>query len=58
MTLITFPASLPGVVVGFMIIVLFGNTGVVPMLTRQITGKAIGSFAYTITGSSLLTSIL
>ncbi|HHT41938.1 MAG TPA: ABC transporter permease [Firmicutes bacterium] len=50
MTLITFPASLPGVVVGFMIIVLFGNTGVVPMLTRQITGKAIGSFAYTITG--------
>ena len=50
MTLITFPASLPGVVVGFMIIVLFGNIGVVPMLTRQITGKAIGSFAYTITG--------
>ena len=50
MTLITFPVSLPGVVVGFMIIILFGTTGVIPMLTRMIFGKGYGTFAYTITG--------
>ena len=50
MTLITFPISLPGVVVGFMIIILFGRTGAIPMLTRLITGEAIGRIAYTITG--------
>lgn len=50
MTLITFPVSLPGVVVGFMIIILFGTTGVMPMLTRFLTGTASGSFAYTIWG--------
>ncbi len=50
MTLIAFPASLPGVVVGFMIIILFGNTGVLPMFTRFLSGKVIGSFAYTIWG--------
>lgn len=50
MTLITFPVSLPGVVVGFMIIILFGTTGVAPMLTRLLTGTASGSFAYTILG--------
>ena len=50
MTLITFPVSLPGVVVGFMIIILFGTTGVIPMLTRMLFGKAQGTFAYTITG--------
>ena len=50
MTLISFPASLPGVVVGFMIIILFGNTGVLPMFTRSIGGKALGSIAYTIWG--------
>lgn len=50
MTLITFPISLPGVVVGFMIIILFGNTGVLPMLTNALFSKPSGSFAYTITG--------
>lgn len=50
MTLIAFPASLPGVVVGFMIIILFGNTGVIPMFTRLLSGYALGSFAYTIWG--------
>lgn len=50
MTLITFPVSLPGVVVGFMIIILFGSTGVVPMATRLLTGTASGALAYTITG--------
>jgi len=50
MTLITFPISLPGVVVGFMIIILFGSTGIIPMLTGTITGNPIGKIAYTITG--------
>ena len=50
MTMLTFPVSLPGVVVGFMIIILFGSTGVVPMFSKMIFGKAYGSFAYTITG--------
>ncbi|WP_303860736.1 ABC transporter permease [Alkalibaculum bacchi] len=49
-TLITFPVSLPGVVVGFMIIILFGTTGVIPMFTKMITGEALGAIAYTITG--------
>lgn len=50
MTLITFPISLPGVVVGFMIIILFGSTGVVPMATKLLTGQASGKIAYTILG--------
>lgn len=50
MSLITFPLSLPGVVVGFMIIILFGTTGVVPMLTQALTGVASGRIAYTIPG--------
>ena len=58
MTLITFPVSLPGVVVGFMIIILFGNTGVAPMLTRAVTGEAMGAIAYTIWEFSLLISII
>lgn len=50
MSLITFPASLPGVVVGFMIIILFGTTGVIPMLTRLLFGMEIGVIAYKISG--------
>lgn len=50
MTLITFPVSLPGVVVGFMIIILFGSTGVIPMITRSWFGTGYGAWAYTIRG--------
>lgn len=49
-TLLTFPISFPGVVVGFMIIILFGATGIMPMLTEILTGKKSMVFAYTITG--------
>src|SRR5208337_4967970 len=45
--LITFPLSFPGVVVGFMIIILFGRTGIVPNITAQITGKPMLRIAYT-----------
>lgn len=50
MTMITFPISMPGVVVGFMIIILFGSTGVVPMYTSKLLGKVMGNIAYKITG--------
>ena len=45
--LITFPLSFPGVVVGFMIIILFGKTGVIPNVFAQIFGKPILQIAYT-----------
>jgi putative spermidine/putrescine transport system permease protein len=50
MTFLTFPVSLPGVVVGFMIIILFGSTGVIPILTSHLFGKSLGAIAYTIPG--------
>jgi putative spermidine/putrescine transport system permease protein len=50
MTLITFPVSLPGVVVGFMIIILFGTTGIIPVFSSQLFGKSLGVIAYTIPG--------
>lgn len=45
--LITFPLSFPGVVVGFMIIILFGRTGVIPNVSAQLTGKPMLQIAYT-----------
>jgi putative spermidine/putrescine transport system permease protein len=45
--LITFPLSFPGVVVGFMIIILFGKTGVIPNVSTRVTGKPILQIAYT-----------
>lgn len=45
--LITFPLSFPGVVVGFMIIILFGKTGIVPNVSTQLFGKPILQIAYT-----------
>ncbi|MGD0974210.1 MAG: ABC transporter permease [Candidatus Korobacteraceae bacterium] len=45
--LITFPLSFPGVVVGFMIIILFGRTGVIPNVTAQLTGRPLLRIAYT-----------
>jgi putative spermidine/putrescine transport system permease protein len=47
--LVNFPLAFPGVVVGFMIIILFGNTGVLAQITQPLIGKKI-SFAYTLTG--------
>jgi ABC-type sulfate transport system, permease component len=49
-TLLTFPMSFPGVVVGFMIIILFGATGIVPMLMQWLTGERMLNIAYTILG--------
>jgi len=49
LALITFPLSFPGVVVAFMVIILFGNMGFFGKLTNIIIGKKI-SFAYTLGG--------
>lgn len=49
-SVLSFPVSLPGVVVGFMIIILFGNTGIIPNFTKMLTGQKMFSIAYTQTG--------
>ncbi|WP_027416665.1 ABC transporter permease [Aneurinibacillus terranovensis] len=49
-TLLTFPISFPGVVVGFMIIILFGSTGILPLLSQTLLGEKSMVFAYTIKG--------
>jgi putative spermidine/putrescine transport system permease protein len=49
LALINFPLAFPGVVVGFMIIILFGNTGILANATQALIGRKI-SFAYTIGG--------
>ncbi|MDI6870802.1 MAG: ABC transporter permease [Bacillota bacterium] len=48
--LLTFPLSFPGVVVGFMIIILFGRTGVIPMVAMRIVGRPLFNIAYTLAG--------
>ena len=48
-SVLSFPVSLPGVVVGFMIIILFGNTGIIPNFTKCLPVKMF-SIAYTQTG--------
>lgn len=50
MSVLSFPVSLPGVVVAFMIIILFGTTGVIPMLTLRLFHYKMGSIAYTVYG--------
>ncbi len=45
-----FPLSFPGIVVGFMIILLFGRTGLFPDLTRLITGETHLAIAFQLSG--------
>ena len=47
--LVNFPLAFPGVVVGFMVIILFGHTGLLGQITEPIIGKKI-SFAYKLSG--------
>ncbi len=49
-SVLSFPVSLPGVVVGFMIIILFGNTGLIPNLTKSLFGTKMFAIAYTKVG--------
>ncbi len=48
--LLTIPLSLPGIVIGFFVIIMFGRTGVVPKLFEMATGQRELSFAYTFNG--------
>jgi putative spermidine/putrescine transport system permease protein len=47
---LTIPLSLPGIVIGFFVILIFGRTGVVPQLFESLTGERQLSFAYTFWG--------
>lgn len=49
LALLTFPLAFPGVVVGFMVILLAGRQGLIGEISRQITGQKI-VFAYSIEG--------
>ena len=50
---LTIPLSLPGIVIGFFVIITFGFTGVVPKLFEIITGTRQLNFAYTFYGMLL-----
>ncbi len=50
---LTIPLSLPGIVIGFFVILLFGNVGLVPVATEEMFGEPIGAMAYTFTGLML-----
>lgn len=50
---LTIPLSLPGIVIGFFVILNFGFTGVVPQLIESITGERSLTFAYTFWGMLL-----
>ncbi|MFB6126724.1 MAG: ABC transporter permease [Halolamina sp.] len=45
LTVISFPNSLPGIVVAFMMIVLFGNSGLATNLAAAFTGRAPATLA-------------
>jgi len=47
--LLTFPLAFPGVVVGFMVILLAGRQGLVGEITQQLTGERL-VFAYSMAG--------
>lgn len=51
--LLTFPLSLPGVVIGFFVIVLFGRAGFAPMLSESVVGEAHLVIAYQMPGLML-----
>lgn len=50
---LTIPLSLPGIVIGFFVILLFGLTGIVPQIFLIITGERQLNFAYTFWGMLL-----
>lgn len=50
---LTIPLSLPGIVIGFFVILLFGLTGIVPQIFLLIMGERQLNFAYTFWGMLL-----
>ena len=49
LALLTFPLAFPGVVVGFMVIMLAGRQGLIGMLSAKLTGDKF-VFAYSVAG--------
>ena len=47
--MLTFPLAVPGVVIGFMVIMLAGRQGLIGQVTQALTGEKL-VFAYTIAG--------
>lgn len=47
---LTIPLSLPGIVIGFFVILIFGNTGLVPVTSQGILGESFGAIAYSFYG--------
>lgn len=50
---LTIPLSLPGIVIGFFVILNFGLTGIVPQLIEKVTGRRELVLAYTFWGMLL-----
>jgi len=48
--LLTIPLSLPGVVIGFFVILFFGRTGVATGLAQELLGRRVPPLAYTFWG--------
>lgn len=49
-TILTIPLSLPGIIIGFFIILMVGNAGVIPKAIEGLTGDRALQVAYTYTG--------
>lgn len=47
---LTIPLSLPGIVIGFFIILVFGRQGLVPVMSGKLLGDPVGAVAYTFGG--------
>jgi ABC-type spermidine/putrescine transport system permease subunit II len=50
---LTIPLSLPGIVIGFFVILVFGRTGVVPQLFREPDGPASAELRLHVLGAAL-----
>ncbi len=52
-TALSIPLSLPGIVIGFFVILIFGTQGLMPVTFNAILGSPIGRIAYTFSGLML-----
>ncbi|MGB9955220.1 ABC transporter permease [Haloferax prahovense] len=57
-TLVSFPISLPGIVAAFMILVLFGNNGVVTALAAALTGSRPTDLAFAVSVPGLFVAFV
>ncbi|AKU09398.1 ABC transporter permease [Haloferax gibbonsii] len=57
-TLVSFPISLPGIVAAFMILVLFGNNGVVTAVAAALTGSRPTDLAFAVSVPGLFVAFV